>query len=162
MTESQKVEQATVVESHDEVVALAKAHAEAMEVSVEDADWIQDGMHHILLQTKGRKTGVVHRVALPFWRDVKGNRIVVASFAGAPRHPSWFVNLSDRSANPRVLCRTQTGRFWSVPEVLDGYDYMRTWSALTTDRSWYNEYQARTARRIPLVRLPESEHLASP
>ena len=30
------------------------------------------------------------------------------------------------------------------------------WQQLTEDRAWYNDYQARTSRRIPLVRLPES------
>jgi hypothetical protein len=47
-------------------------------------------------------------------------------------------------------------QFWSSPEILDGEDYERTWQGLTADRAWYNDYQAKTDRRIPLVRLPET------
>jgi hypothetical protein len=43
-----------------------------------------------------------------------------------------------------------------VPEILHGDDYTTTWQLLTEDRAWYNDYQARTDRRIPLVRLPET------
>ena len=35
---------------------------------------------------------------------------MVASFSGAPEHPSWYLNLSDRDANPEVKIRVQQGR----------------------------------------------------
>jgi len=152
----QKVEQAWETPSLEEIAAITKLHVQAMESSDNDAVWAQVGQHHVLLRTVGRKSGNEHKVALPFWRDADGHRVVVASYAGAPRDPSWFLNLSDRSANPEVLVRVQTGQFWSVPEVLDGDDYTRTWALLTADRAWYNDYQAKTERRIPLVRLPET------
>jgi deazaflavin-dependent oxidoreductase (nitroreductase family) len=82
---------------------------------------------------------------------------VVASFAGATGHPSWYLNLSDRTANPEVLCRMQGGRaYWSQPEILEGDEYDRIWSLLNADRAWYDTYQAKTSRQIPLVRLPET------
>jgi len=152
----QKVEQAWETPSLEEIAAITKLHVQAMESSDNDAVWAQVGQHHVLLRTVGRKSGNEHKVALPFWRDADGHRVVVASYAGAPSDPSWFLNLSDRSANPEVLVRVQTGQFWSVPEVLDGDDYTRTWALLTADRAWYNDYQAKTERRIPLVRLPET------
>jgi deazaflavin-dependent oxidoreductase (nitroreductase family) len=114
-------------------------------------------MQHVLLRTVGRKSGNEHKVALPTWLDPEGRRVVVASFAGAPGHPSWYLNLADRDANPEVLCRVQGGReFWSEPEILDGDEYARVWGLLTTDRAWYETYQGKTDRRIPLVRLPET------
>ena len=116
--------------------------------------WIPFGQVHVLLHTIGRKSRKVHKVPLPMWRDSNGHRIVVASFAGAPQHPSWFLNLRDR-VEPEVLVRVQHGRYWSVPEILEGEDYERTWAQLTADRAWYNDYQAKTERRIPLVRLRE-------
>ena len=95
MSESQKVGQSWVTPSHDEIIALTKQHVGAMETMDLDVVWVQAGMHHVLLQTVGRKSGNTHKVALPFWRDANGHRIVVASFAGAPAHPSWFVNMSE-------------------------------------------------------------------
>lgn len=157
MTESQKVEQVWETPSLDEIPVLSRGHVEAMESSDDDMIWVQAGMHHVLLRTVGRKSGKEHKVALPTWLDPEGRRIVVASFAGAPGHPSWYLNLSDLDANHEVRCRVQGGKeFWSEPEVLEGDEYDRIWELLNADRAWYDNYQAKTERRIPLVRLPET------
>jgi deazaflavin-dependent oxidoreductase (nitroreductase family) len=156
MTESQKVVQEWETPSLEEIPVITRGHVQALESSDDDSVWVQAGMHHVVMRTVGNKTGREHKVALPIWRDPEGVRVVVASFAGAPRHPSWYQNLADRKSNPEVLVRTQTGSYWSVPEILEGDDYERTWALLTADRAWYHDYQAKTTRRIPLVRLPES------
>jgi deazaflavin-dependent oxidoreductase (nitroreductase family) len=156
MTQSQKVEQAWETPSLEEIPKITKMHVQALESMRGDEVWVQAGMHHVTVQTVGRKSGKVHKVALPIWRDANGHRIVVASFAGAKGHPSWYLNLRDREANPEVLCGAQAGEYWSVPEILHGDDYAETWAQLTADRAWYDDYQAKTDRRIPLVRLPET------
>ena len=90
--------------------------------------------------------------------DDEGHRIVVGSFAGATRDPSWVLNLRDRTANPRVRVRIQGGMFWSEQEVLDaGPERDALWVAMLEDRAWYADYQAKTERVIPLVRLAETE-----
>jgi len=151
------VEQAWETPSLEEIPKISRMHVGAMEQSDDDMVWVQAGMHHVLLRVVGRKSGKEHKVALPFWRDANGDRIVVASYAGADEHPAWFLNLQDRKANPEVLVRVQGGKqFWSRADILDGDDYRRTWEALTADRAWYTDYQAKTDRRIPLVRLPET------
>lgn len=154
----QHVEQTWETPPPDEIVKISAMHVEAME-SMDDVDevWQQAGMHHVVLRTIGRKSGKEHKVALPIWLDPEGRRVVVASFAGAAGHPSWYLNLSDRDANPEVLCRVQGGKqFWSEPEILDGDEYDRVWALLNADRSWYDTYQSKTDRKIPLVRLPET------
>jgi deazaflavin-dependent oxidoreductase (nitroreductase family) len=156
MAESQKVVQEWETPSLDEIPVISRGHVAAMESSDDDAIWMPGGMHHVVVRTIGRKSGNEHKVALPTWRDPDGHRIVVASFAGATNHPSWYLNLSDRSANPEVLCRVQRGQYWSKHEILDGEDHDRVWELLTADRAWYRDYQAKTERRIPLVRLPET------
>jgi deazaflavin-dependent oxidoreductase (nitroreductase family) len=141
----------------EEIVAISAKHVGMMETSDDDDTWIWVGMEHLLLHTIGRKSGNRHKVALPFWRDPEGRRVVVASFGGAPTDPAWFLNLSDRTANPEVLVRVQGGLFWSAPEILDGDDYAATWAGLVADRPWYDSYVAKAGgRRIPLVRLPET------
>jgi deazaflavin-dependent oxidoreductase (nitroreductase family) len=150
------VEQVWETPSLEEIPVISRSHVEIMEKTDDDAVWIQAGMHHVVVRTVGRRSGKEHKVALPYWLDPDGRRVVVASYAGAPQDPSWFVNLSDRSANPEVLCRVQGRQYWSVPEILDQDEYQRTWEALTADRAWYRDYQAKTDRRIPLVRLPET------
>ena len=138
-----------------EIPGISKMHVEAMEASDDDAVWMPAGMHHVVLHTIGRKSDNEHKVALPYWVDRDGNRVVVASFSGAPDHPSWYLNLSDRDANPEVKIRVQQGVFWADAQVLEGSDYAETWAGLTADRPWYDDYQSRTDRQIPLVRLIE-------
>jgi len=153
VSESQKVEQAWETPSLDEIPKISRMHVDAMEQSDDDAVWVQAGMHHVLLRVVRRRSGGEQKVALPFWRDPDGNRVVVASFAGAPQHPAWYLNLTDRDANPEVLVKEREESYWADPHVLDGVDYDTTWAALTTDRPYYRDYQTRCDRRIPLVRL---------
>ena len=139
----------------EQIPGISRMHVEAMEQSDDDAVWVVKGMHHVVLRTVGRKSGNEHKVALPFWRDPGGHPVVVASFSGAPGHPAWYLNLTDRDANPEVLARVQGRSFWADAQVLDGDDHDRTWAALAADRPHYADYQTRTDRRIPLVRLVE-------
>jgi len=156
MTESQRVEQAWETPSLEEIPVITKGHVSAMEASDDDAVWVIAGMHHLLLRTVGRTSGAEHKLALPTSRDPPGQRTLVASFAGAPGHPAWYLNLADRSANPEVLCRVQGGSYWSVPEILEGEERARTWDLLVADRAWYQDYQDKTDRELPLVRLVET------
>jgi deazaflavin-dependent oxidoreductase (nitroreductase family) len=159
VTDSQKLEQTWETPSLEEIPVISRGHVKALEASDEDAIWIPSGQVLVMVHTVGRKSGNEHTVPLPVWRDAGGHRIVVASFAGAQHHPSWFLNLRDRK-DPEVLVQFQHGKYWSVPEILEGEDYERVWAQLTADRAWYNDYQAKTDRRIPLVRLPETRPAA--
>ena len=139
----------------DQIPGISRMHVEAMESSDADAVWVIKGMHHVVLRTVGRRSGQEHKVALPFWRDPDGHPVVVASFSGAPKDPAWYLNLCDRDANPDVEVRVQGRTFQADAEMLDGDDYDRTWADLVADRPHYADYQTRTERRIPLVRLVE-------
>jgi deazaflavin-dependent oxidoreductase (nitroreductase family) len=81
--------------------------------------------------------------------------VVVGSFAGADKEPDWLANLRDEKANGEVKIRTQNSEYLSVPEILEGEERDRLWNQLCEDRAWYNDYQDRTERVIPLIRFPE-------
>jgi deazaflavin-dependent oxidoreductase (nitroreductase family) len=154
---SQRADTEFETPTREQIVAISAKHVAMMETSDADDTWIWVGMEHLLLHTVGRRSGNQHKVALPFWRDPDGNRVVVASFGGAPTDPAWFLNLSDRTANPEVLVRVQGGLLWSAPQILDGDDYAATWAGLVADRPWYANYVEKAGgRRIPLVRLRET------
>jgi len=156
MGESQKVIQDWETPSLEEIPVISRGHVAYMESTNDPAAWTQGGMTHVVLRTIGRRSGKEYKVALPVWLDEQGRRIVVASYAGAPQHPDWYLNLTDRRANPEVLCRVHDHAYWSDQQILDGEEYTRIWELLTADRAWYRDYQARTSRRIPLVALPET------
>jgi deazaflavin-dependent oxidoreductase (nitroreductase family) len=152
MAESQRNEP-YVEPPREEIPKISRMHVEAMESTDADEVWVGAGMKQLILRTVGRKSGKEHKVALPYWVDDAGNKTVVASFAGAEKHPHWYLNLADRDSNPEILVRTREGSQWAEPEILEGDEYQRVWDALTADREFYKEYQTRTERRIPLVRL---------
>jgi deazaflavin-dependent oxidoreductase (nitroreductase family) len=113
------------------------------------------GMDNLLLYTIGRRSGRRATVCLPYWLDPEGRRIVVASFAGGPRHPAWYHNLADSEANPDVGVRDGRRVFRATAEVLAGEERERIWQMLVAERPFYGRYQEKTTRRIPLVRLIE-------
>jgi deazaflavin-dependent oxidoreductase (nitroreductase family) len=139
----------------EQIPDISRAHVAALESGHADEFWVAAGMEHVILRTIGRRSGNEHKVALPFWSDHDGSRIVVGSFAGAPQHPSWFLNLTDRTANPEVLVRVRDGSFWAEAVVLADEEHDRVWAELIADRPFYERYTERTSRRIPLVRLVE-------
>jgi deazaflavin-dependent oxidoreductase (nitroreductase family) len=155
VTESQKLEQDWETPPIDDIPPMSRAHVQALRASDDDAVWISGGQVLVLVHTIGRHSGTEHVVPLPIWRDADGHRIVVASFAGAPHNPDWLLNIRNRK-ELELLVEVQGGRYWSVPEILEGEDRRRVWEQLTADRAWYLDYQARTGRQIPLVRLPET------
>lgn len=113
------------------------------------------GMPHIVIHGVRRKSGTTFAVCLPYWRDDDGHRIVVASFAGAPRNPAWYHNLKDRRANPTARVRDCERVFDVRVDVVDGDEREAIWKRLVADRPFYARYQERTERRIPLLRLVE-------
>lgn len=140
----------------EQIPDISRAHVAALESGAAEEWWTAAGMSHVILRTVGRRTGNEHKVALPYWLDSDGTRVVVASFAGAAQHPSWYLNLTDREKNGEVLVRVQEGAYWAEPELLDsGPEFERLWAALTADRPFYVGYTKRTTRTIPVVRLRE-------
>lgn len=153
--ENQRIEQFWDTPTHDQIVEISHAHVEALEASDEDNVWQQVGMHHIILTTIGRRSGKEHKCALPIWRDEDGHRVVVGSFAGADKEPDWLANLRDKASNSEVKIRTQNSEYISTPEILEGLERDLLWNQLCEDRAWYNDYQERTERVIPLIRFSE-------
>ncbi len=137
-----------------EIPKITRRHVSHLETTDDESAWVRAGMRHLLLRTKGRKSGKVHTVALPYWCDGDGSRVVAASYAGNSIHPAWYHNLVDKSANPKVWIKDRAEECWVDADVLEGVEYRRTWDPLVADRPVYGDYQAKTERQIPLIRLP--------
>lgn len=137
----------------DEIVGRAPRHAAAMERSDDPAVWSGMGMNYVLLTMVGRRSGETRKTPVPYWVDENGCRVVAASLAGSESHPAWFHNLADRDANATIRVRERAEEFDARADVLDGGDRERVWDQLTTDRPFYLDYQAKTERLIPLIRL---------
>jgi deazaflavin-dependent oxidoreductase (nitroreductase family) len=102
-----------------------------------------------LLETRGAKSGAVRRNAVIYFHD--GDLVtIVASKAGAERHPAWFHNLR---AHPDV---TFGGIPMRATVIGDEAERRRLWTLADRVFAPYATYRreaARADRTIPIVQL---------
>jgi deazaflavin-dependent oxidoreductase (nitroreductase family) len=108
-----------------------------------------NGVHTLLLTTRGRKSGRLRRTALIYGRD-DGRYLVVASQGGAEKHPSWYLNLTE---NPEVEVQVGVDKFTARAITATRKEKPRLWRSMTSIWPEYDRYQARTKREIPVVVL---------
>ena len=103
----------------------------------------------LLLETVGRKTGEKRTTPLLYLPDGP-NMVIVASKGGASKHPAWWLNLK---AGPETVVQVGSRRLKVVAEETAGEDRERLWTRLVAMYPGYADYQRRTDREIPVVRL---------
>jgi deazaflavin-dependent oxidoreductase (nitroreductase family) len=102
-----------------------------------------------LLEHRGRKTGALRTTPLVYLED--GARIVVvASQAGRPEHPMWYLNLL---ADPDVTVQVGNRRRRMRARVADDAERAELWPRLVALYADYDSYQSWTDRVIPVVVL---------
>jgi F420H(2)-dependent quinone reductase len=108
------------------------------------------GQPVLLLHTRGAKSGVERTT--PLLATKKGDTLmVVASKAGADRHPAWFHNVK---ANPDVEVSIDGTRRPMRARIAEGEERDRLWAIACDNYSGYAAYQRRAgARVIPIVVL---------
>ena len=105
------------------------------------------GMPCIIVTHTGNKTGGIRKI--PLMRvEVDGSYVLVGSYGGRPKNPVWVYNIR---ANPDVEIRDKTEVFqMRVREVTEDPERQRLWGASAAAYPPYNEYQAKTDRKIPV------------
>ncbi len=105
------------------------------------------GMPCIIVTHVGNKTGALRKI--PLMRvKVDNSYVLIGSYGGSPKNPGWVYNLR---ANPDVEMRDKTEVFkMRVREVTDDQERKRLWDASVKAYPPYNEYQAKTSRKIPV------------
>jgi deazaflavin-dependent oxidoreductase (nitroreductase family) len=103
----------------------------------------------LLLTTTGRKTGVPRTVALAHLAKSE-KWVVIASFAGQPRHPGWWLNLLE---NPVGKVQKGTTVVNVRAREAEGEERQQLWAAICEQEQGFADYQSWTERRIPVVVL---------
>jgi deazaflavin-dependent oxidoreductase (nitroreductase family) len=105
------------------------------------------GLPVIIVTHTGNKTGAIRKTPLMRVKD-GNNYILVGSVGGAPNNPVWVYNLR---AHPAVEIRDRTEiQAMRVREVSDNSERERLWKLAVAAFPPYEEYQAKTTRRIPI------------
>jgi len=110
-------------------------------------DWNDTSI--LILHAKGRKSGAVRKIPLIYGRDGE-DYIIIASKGGAPDHPGWYKNLV---AHPDVEIQVWDKVIPVTARTGSAADKQRVWPMMVKEWPGYAEYQAGTARDIPVVFL---------
>ena len=108
---------------------------------------LDTGMPVIIVTHTGNKTGGIRKI--PLMRVKVGDSyVLIGSMGGQPRNPVWVYNLR---ANPDVQIRDKTEVFdMRVRQVTDEPERSQLWAAANAAYPPYDEYQAKTTRKIPV------------
>jgi F420H(2)-dependent quinone reductase len=108
------------------------------------------GQPIVLLHARGAKSGIERTT--PLLATKTGAQIlVVASKAGAVKHPAWYHNVR---ANPEVELTVDGGRQPMRARIASGEERERLWAVVCDNYSGYATYQRRAgSREIPVVVL---------
>ena len=105
------------------------------------------GLPVIIVTHKGNKTGAIRKTPLMRVKDGE-SYVLVGSQGGAPKHPEWVYNLR---ANPSVEIRDRAVvQPMHTREVEDDTERARLWALAVAAYPPYDEYQAKTTRKIPV------------
>jgi deazaflavin-dependent oxidoreductase (nitroreductase family) len=107
------------------------------------------GAPTLVLTTTGRRSGQLRRNALIFGRD-GDDYVIVASKGGSDHHPLWYLNLVEE---PAVAVQIRAERFEARARTATPEEKARLWPMMAGIWPPYDEYQANTARDIPVVVL---------
>jgi deazaflavin-dependent oxidoreductase (nitroreductase family) len=103
----------------------------------------------LLLTTTGARTGEPRTTPMMYVPD--GDQLlVIASNAGAPKHPDWYRNLV---ANPEVTVEVDAEKFEATAEVPSGAERDRLFAGIVEKYPFFADHQAGVARTIPVVVL---------
>jgi deazaflavin-dependent oxidoreductase (nitroreductase family) len=111
-----------------------------------------DGRALLLLTTTGARTGRA-RTNPMMYVEIDGRRLVIASNAGAEKHPDWYVNLV---ANPSVTVECDGEEYAATAAVPTGEERDRLFAEIVRRFPFFGDHQAGVARTIPVVELVRS------
>ena len=107
----------------------------------------------LLLTTTGRRSG--KSITTPLIYGLDGDRyLIVGSRGGAPRHPQWYFNLTERA---EVEVQVIADHFPTHARTATPEEKPALWAIMAKIWPAYDEYQTKTTREIPVVVLERTQ-----
>jgi F420H(2)-dependent quinone reductase len=103
----------------------------------------------LLLNTTGARSGKPRTTPM-MYVVVNDRLLVIASNAGAPRHPDWFRNLV---MDPHVTVEHDGEVFAAIAVVATGAERYRLFDEVSRRYPFFADHQAGVTRQIPVVAL---------
>jgi deazaflavin-dependent oxidoreductase (nitroreductase family) len=109
------------------------------------------GMTVLVLNTVGKRTGAQRANPVGWFPGDGGTWLIVASAGGSARNPAWFYNLA---GNPdKVSIDVDRDNIPVRASQLHGAERDRAWVSITTAAPRFLQYENKTDRLIPIIRL---------
>ena len=126
---------------------LNESHVAAYLETNGEKGGVWNGATAVLVTTKGRKSGERRTIAI-IGKQVGDNFVIIASKGGSPVHPLWYLNIQ---ADPNVEIQYLADKWEAVARTAESPEREELWAQACTQWPAFNDYQARTERRIPVV-----------
>jgi len=126
---------------------LNESHVAAYLETDGEKGGVWNGATAVLVTTKGRKSGEKRTIAI-IGKQVGDNFVIIASKGGSPVHPLWYLNIQ---ADPNVEIQYLGDKWEAVARTAESPEREELWAEACTQWPAFNDYQARTDRRIPVV-----------
>jgi len=107
----------------------------------------------LLLTTVGARTGQRRTTPMMFVR-LDERLLVIASNAGAPKHPDWYRNLV---ANPAVTVEAEGRKYAATATPAKGADRDELFGRIVAQYPLFADHQSGVERTIPVVELTPVE-----
>jgi len=109
------------------------------------------GFNALVLNTVGRRSGEPRANPVGWWPGPDGSWLICASANAAVDNPGWYYNLA---AHPDQVTIEVNGETIPVTaEQLHGAERDEAWRKITTSAPRFSQYQTKTDRELPVIRL---------
>ncbi|HTJ34869.1 MAG TPA: nitroreductase family deazaflavin-dependent oxidoreductase [Dactylosporangium sp.] len=112
------------------------------------------GFNALVLTTVGRRSGIERANPVGWFPGPDGSWLIVASANGAVDNPAWYYNLAAHPGNVRIEVDGHT--IAVNAEQLHGTEREQAWQQITTAAPRFGQYQHKTDRELPVIRLTRS------
>jgi deazaflavin-dependent oxidoreductase (nitroreductase family) len=132
-----------------DITLVGDEHVRRYQETDGEIGYMWNGVPTLLFTTIGRKTGTPRTNAIIF-TQVGDKYVIIASMGGAPKHPSWYLNLM---AHPEIDVQIKGDKFRARARTAESPEREQLWAEAIKDWPNFDVYQSRTDRVIPVVVL---------
>ncbi len=108
-----------------------------------------ESIDFLLVTVIGAKSGKPRTIPLAYF-NFDGRIVIIASMAGSPRHPTWYINLRK---NPDVTVEIGADSYAATAVEVGGAERDALFARVCEKTPVFASYQAKTERKIPVVEL---------
>ena len=132
-----------------DITLIGDEHVKRYQETDGEVGYLWNGVPTLLFTTIGRKSGTPRTNPIIF-TPVGDKYVIIASMGGAPKHPSWYLNIQ---ANPEIDVQIKGDKFRARARTAQSPEREELWAEAIKDWPNFDVYQSRTDRVIPVVVL---------